>query len=339
MTASGSEAIPSSDVVDEARSAAAGTRVAAKWLASALGSIPSLAVLASIVRSPGDAGFDKTKLWLGVGLAAAGAVLGVLAFARVIAPVPLEDKDLQDLDLRRIPGQPYEKFEKLRENLDALRGAEVDNSLKVVRALQSTKAVETAANRLEAEAKEADAAAKASPNDDTLTERAARARRDADAARKAADAQAAAAESRAAGHSVWSEQLARAEAVRRDAYGLKAADEVGKRFLEARIASVISVGLIAAGIVQLGLAPKPKIQTPASSVRLVTLIPNAAGRQALSCPKPTALRALKTGGTTSVLTVITLPTSVCRSTSLTFRTTPPKPLGTVTEMKPLISGG
>lgn len=87
-------------VVDEAVSVVDGIRSTARWIASSFGAIPSLAVLTSIVRAPGDAGFDPLKLALGVGLAALGAATGVLFFAWVIAPVPLEDHDVRKLDLR-----------------------------------------------------------------------------------------------------------------------------------------------------------------------------------------------------------------------------------------------
>src|SRR4051794_26510552 len=111
----------SPEVVDTARDAAAGTRAAAKWMASALGAVPSLAIIGAIVRDPGEGGFDATELAVGVGLAALGAILGVLAFARVIAPVRVEDKNVEDAHLKRIPGQPYDKADDLKTNLETLR--------------------------------------------------------------------------------------------------------------------------------------------------------------------------------------------------------------------------
>src|SRR6478735_2808213 len=94
----------SASVVDDALHAAEGTRTASRRLASALGAIPSLPVLGAIVRSPGDAGFNGWLLGIGVVLAAAGALVGVLGFARVIEPGPLEDAQVRKrIPLTRLP--------------------------------------------------------------------------------------------------------------------------------------------------------------------------------------------------------------------------------------------
>jgi hypothetical protein len=325
-----------SAVVDEARSAAEGTRVASRWLASALGAIPSLAILGAIVRAPGDAGFDPTELALGVGLAALGALIGVLAFARVIAPVPLEDKDLETLNLTRIPGQPYATFERLRESLEAIRGAAVDDEFAMARALRAAKTSDASAARLQARAVEAEEAAKADPSHQAAAERAKHAHSDADRARSEADAKAADAAAQQAGHEVWAEQFTRTEAIRSDAYGLKASDEVRLRFRDAQIAAVFAVALIAAGVVLVGLAPIEKsAESPAS---LVTLTLNDAGRTALGCPRATTLQALRIRGTDATPKVITFPVPGCPAKTLTFATEQ-KPLGTVAADKAAGSGG
>ena len=329
-----------SEVVDEARSAAAGTRVAARWTASALAAIPSLAAIGSIVRDPGEGGFDSLELTLGVALAAAGAILGVLAYARVVAPIALEDKHLKNLDLKRIPGQPYESFDDLAEHVGYVRAAAVSDEHQVTRALQDAKGAETVALEREARAKEAEDAAKAEPGDQELAAEAAAAKAEAERARNAADAAKAKAESEAAGQKFWAEQLARAEAIRRDAYGLQAADEVGKRFTLARWITVPAAALIAAGIILLGLAPEPKPEKPAAAgITLLTLTLNDDGRTALGCAGATSVPALKTGGTDTAPAVITLPVEGCPSKTLTFRAEEPKALGRVTVVKPIEVGG
>jgi hypothetical protein len=136
---------------------------------------------------------------------------------------------------------------------------------------------------------------------------------------------------------VWAEQLARTEAIRTDAYQLKAADEVSERFLHARIAAAFAVALIATGVVLLGLAPNSK--PTAASASLVTLTLNEAGRAALGCPHTTSLKALKTGGTATAPTLITFPVRGCPSKTLTFATAEPGPLGTVAADEPVGSGG
>jgi len=323
-------ATPASDVVEEARSSAAGTRTTARWIASALGSIPSLTILAAIVRVPGDDGFDETKLAIGLALAALGLVVGVGAFAYVLSPDRVKEKDLEDLDLRRIPGQPFENYKTLGDHLKPLRDAEVEDRFSASRALQQAKGTDAEAAVLEGQATEMEAAAKKDP---TLQDQAIQARARATAKREEANAAAARAAAASAGHEAWSEQLARAEAIRRDAYLLKASDEVDSRYKTALVALVLSVGLIAAGIFYLGTAPKPKEkEAAAAKTTLVTLKPNAAGQRALGCTA-TSVQALRVGGTDAAPVVITLPSANCPAKTLTFKPTPPKDLGAITTEK------
>ena len=328
-TGAESAAPTSSDVVDEAVAAAAGTRTAARWIASALGGIPSLAIVGSIVRAPGDTGFDAFELAMGVALAALGALVGVLGFARVIAPIPLEDKDLRGFDLTRIPGQPYVKFEQLNKDMDDLRSAATSEEYEAAQSLRASKRAEVQAKQDEAVAKDTEEKAAAAPDDQALKQRALEARSRADESQREAAAKAAQATADAAGLAVWSEQLSRRDAIRGDAYRLKAADKVRRRYLEARIASVFSVGLIAAGVVLLGLAPNPKSAPSETFPRLVTLTLSDAGKRALGCSLD-SIQGLQTGGTASAPTVITLPTPDCPSRTVVFTTTQPEGFGTLT---------
>ena len=243
-------------LVDEAVAAADGTRTAARWLAASLGGIPSLAVLASIVRAPGNAGFDPLMLGLGVGIAALGAIIGVLLFAWVIAPVPLEDDDLRDLDLTRIPGQPYETFDQLDRDLQLVRNATAKMESQAALDLADARSAEAQTQQADLEARQAAELAAATPDVVTLRQHAETVRARADEQRSVVTAKAAAAAATdAETQAIWMTQLARRDAIRRDAYRLKAADVVGRRYLIARIGVVFSVALIAGGIVLIGLAP------------------------------------------------------------------------------------
>jgi hypothetical protein len=324
-------------VVDEAVAAADGTRAAARWIASALGAIPSLAVLASIVRAPGGSGFDPTKLAVGVGLAALGAVIGVLGFAWVLVPVPLQDSDIRNLDLKRIPGQPYTTFDELDKQLQELRQAATAEEYQATQALADAQRAEAQAQRDDAAATAAEAKAAAAPADNDFKSGAEQARARADRAKAEAAAQTAEAAADADALSTWTAQISRRDAIRRDAYRLKAADVVRSRFARACLAAVVSVGLIAAGVVLLGLAPNPPAATAPALPRLVTLTLSSAGRQALHCPAQ-SLQALQTGGNASAPTVITLPAPGCPSRTIVFTTVPPRPLGTVSVPQPM-SGG
>ena len=240
-------------VVDEAVAAADGTRSAARWIASGLGAIPSLAVLASIVRAPGDSGFDPTKLAVGVGLAALGALIGILGFAWVLVPVPLQDNDIRSLDLKRIPGQPYTTFGELDKDLQALRQAATSEEYEATQALASAKRADALAQQDEAAAKEAEERAAAVPADNALKASAEQARTRADRTKSEAAANTATAAADAAALGAWTTQVSRRDAIRQDAYRLKAADVVRRRFLVACLAAVMSVGLIAAGTVLRGI--------------------------------------------------------------------------------------
>lgn len=256
-------AAPSAEsaVVDDALSAAEGTRTTAKWLASALGAIPSLAVVASIVRAPGDAGFDAALLSIGVVLAAAGAIVGVIAFARVLAPVGLEDTDVSTVSFTRLPGQSFTSWPELADQLSRVRQSETAFGVK---AKAAKRVAAFAQGQAEVAREELEAAEKRSadaPNDTELKD-AARSAREAhlDAKRKAVKA-ADVASSRADDHELMAVQLQRLLAIRRDAYRLAATDEVGARFRTAQAAAVIAALLIAAGVILLGLAPNDAAPT------------------------------------------------------------------------------
>jgi hypothetical protein len=323
--------------VDEAVAAAEGTRTAARWIASALGAIPSLAILASIVRAPGDTGFDATKLAVGVALAAGGAIIGVLGFAWVIAPVPLEDKDVADVDLTRIPGQPFTSFGELNQELARLRRGAADLESRATSSLVAAKRTEALAQSEEAAAKAAEAEAQAAPADTELQARAQATRASADGAAAEAAAAAATAAADSAELTQWQTQVARRDSVRFDAYRLKAASTVGMRYLVARCGAALSVALVAAGVVLLGLAPNLKGAPPAPSPRLVTLTLSKAGQQALGC-RLRSLQALQIGGSSSAPAVITLPTPGCPSRAVVFSTTTTKSLGSYSAVRSVGAG-
>jgi hypothetical protein len=216
------ETTPSGDVVDDARSAAAGTRTTARWLASALGAIPSIAIIAAIVRAPGDLGFEPTKLAVGVALAAAGATVGLIAFAWVLAPVALEDDDLTGFKIRRVPGHPYDSFTQLSDSIDAVRRASA--TLEFEAADHEAAAKEAEAEQAAAQAVVAALEARSDESGVAAELRTAQAK----LAEKRAAATRAAGDAEAAGGSVttFSDQLVARERIRSAAYSLKAGDVV-----------------------------------------------------------------------------------------------------------------
>lgn len=314
-------------LVDDAGSAAEGTRRAALWIASALGSVPSLAILGAVVRDPGRGGFDTTQLGIGIGLAAFGALLGVLAFAWVNTPIPLTDKLLteQKIDLERLPGLPYSTFEELVDRLEWVRAAAVAEEREAATALQKAATAEASAAAAELEASRQAAAAKTG-GDASLEAAAARARVDADRLRGEAVRLRATAAAKDIDATTWRTQLGRHDEVRTAAFRLYASDVVRRRFRWAIGGAVVAVAAVAGGVFFLGIAPLPEPDASKPAVSLVRLTLNDEGRTALGCSERT-LEALRIGGEDARPVVVTLPTARCPSRGVVFTASPTTGLG------------
>ncbi|WP_436536119.1 hypothetical protein [Actinoplanes sp. HUAS TT8] len=315
---------PPAGVGDLAVSAAEGTRSTARWLASALGAIPSLALLTALVRAPGEAGYDTLPLILGVAAAATGALVGVLGFARVLVPLSLENKDLAGMDISRVPGQPYQSADDLLADLGRRQAAMTTKEGEILLIEAKAQLAEGLRVAAESELTVAEQRSEAKPRDKLLTEAVRTARITAAERRTAAATAAADLASKQYSLAFSTEQVRRAEAIRRDIFLLRAADEVRERFLLARVLAAGSVVLVAGGVLLLAVAPQPKPKdTPPV---LLTLTLNAAGQQALGCGLA-AVNAIRIGGTDSAPMVQTVPVPGCPSKTLIFPVGTPAPLG------------
>jgi hypothetical protein len=333
--AAAAAATPADDIVDEAASAAAGTRKAAQWIASALGAIPGLAILASLVRPPGDEGFYSGRLILGVAFAAVGASLAIWAFGRVLTPVPLADNDLETFDMTRVPGYTDAKFADLTERITRVRNALGVHEDAAIQAEAEAKRADAEATQTEAAAKAAAVALAANPKDEPAKRAAAAAQTVATGRRETAATLAGEAASKQETLALWSRQYAAREALRSQAFRLKAADVIEQRFSQGQKIAAGAVALVAIGVMFLALAPKPKA-TSAAAPTLVSLTLNENGQKALGCTEAT-LQAIRVGGDDKAPVVITLPTAGCPSKSVTFVTTTPSPLGSVSPA-PAVTG-
>jgi hypothetical protein len=320
-------------VVDDALHAAEGSRAASRWLASALGALPSLAVLGAIVRAPGESGFNPWWLGVGVGLAAVGALIGVLGFARVIEPVPLEDADVRKrIPLNRLPGVLLNDWHEFDTELQGARTGLADAEDRLRTESSAANLAKATAEGVVAIAEHDESQAEASPDSSVLKERADASRAEASRKQHAAVAASARASASAGQFEMWSEQVSRRLTIRQQAYLLAAADEVRTRYRSAQWRAGFAVAFIAAGVVCLGLAPRPA--PPASAnVSLVRLDLNQAGKAALGCSLDAVL-ALRTGGTDAAPVVITLPQQGCPARALTFSIETPHGLGSVSDPKP-----
>ena len=320
------------DIVDEAQHAARGTRSAARWIASALGAIPSLAVLGALVRAPGDAGFDPALLAVGIALAAAGAFIGILAFARVLTPVELEDKHLTRFRMERIPGNRWPKFNVLSESMSRWRETWGTESLDAATEAQRAEGAKASAVAADRAATALEAQAKAAPRDKQLQKRAQNARALSERRQAEAIEAAALAAAAAAGEEQAKEQFLAREAIRAHIYRLKAADEVRKRFSGATLWAAVATALVAAGVFFLAVSPVPK--TDGEMPRLVALRLTDAGKAALAC-NGNDLHAIKIGGEDAQPLLITLPTAGCPARLVEFATAEPGACGTISEEEPI----
>jgi hypothetical protein len=330
------------EIVDDAQRATVGIRKAAMWIATALAAIPALGIVGNLIKGPGDAGFDGRWLFVGVIFAAGGAYLGIYHFAKVITPVPLEDRDLigrrakageteavPGFDLTRLRGQPFESYGELIDALVPTKHQHARDQALADDAKFTSLTANSTATGAESIAMRAEADSSRAPSDANLKQKAVDARKEADVQRAAATAsaeQSAAADQLA---TKWANQVQGMENIRTLAFHLKAADEVGSRFEAAKRWGIVAVALVAIGVFCIAMAPKQKSEPVATpTVSLVTLNLNPAGKEALGCRLNT-IQAIRIGGTDAAPEVITLPTGSCKAQLVTFITESPEAYGTV----------
>lgn len=304
----------SPDVVDQAVEAAAGTRRAALWIASGLGAIPSLAILGSLVRAPGDSGYDGTQLVWGIILCAAGATAGILAFAWVISPVSLEDDDLDTLNMRRIPGSPSNSFKQLRWAIEWFRSALSVREDQIIDAEEESAEADAELARTEATATELEKRAKDGTSADKSAAR--RARQVADIQRQKSDDLKGKAAALTVTAKTWQGEFDERERLRAEAFKLKASDEVSDRFYIAKWIAGASVAAVAAGIALLAVAPNSKAPEASTSPSLVTFTLTKDGHEKLGCDD-VVVHGLRVGGTDDAPLIITLPTATCKAQYVT----------------------
>jgi hypothetical protein len=321
------------DPVDELASSAAGLRATSQWIAAAFAGIPSLAVVGALVRAPGDAGFDDAYLVAGVLLAALGALIGILAFARVREPLGLHDGQIDDDVLKRLPESRYGSYDKLSERLELQRDLLGDKRVPASDAAGEAKAAEAIAVQAEAAAKLADELVRKDdgPESDRALEAKA-ARQVAREARAAAGLAAATAAVHEQGLELDERLFESLVAQRRSAYAVQASETVRKRYEQANAWAGAAVLLVALGVIFLALAPKPKAEAKSAQPTLVRLGLSEAGQQALGC-EAEAVDALKLGGDDKSLDVIVLPGGGCQAQTVKFVTEDPAPLGEELDVK------
>jgi len=322
-------------VLDRATHATKGMRDTAKWIASTLGAIPGVAVLSSLIRDPGEAGFDPGRLLLGIVLALLGALVGILMFGRVLAPIPLEDDDLTGFKMQKMPGNRWPEFPDLLNYIESARQVLSTETQSADAAASASQVAAGAAASAEATALASEAAAKQLPDDLIAKQRAARDRAAADVAKQVALAAAATAANATSDSNAAAAQLRARERYRTQAYLLEASDRVAERFKAAAVGGVVGALLVGVGVFLIAMAPNAKTDA-AKPVSLITLVLNPEGQRALDCELD-RLPALRVGGDDKTPQVITLPTEECDAREIPFVTESPTPLGDFETPAPVAS--
>ena len=334
-TAPKAAAATEAEVRDDARFAAAGIRVAARWIAAALAGIPTLALVTTLLKPPEAGTFDASLLAGGVILATLGVLFGILALARVFEPVALEDADIQDPILRRIPEAVDANYDALVERIQRVHQEASDAHIRL-RLAEARREAETARLAVAAEhAKAAEEALVKNPTDPGVGEFAAQARAalQAATARKADKAAGAAALTRAADHA---ERVLNASvSIRRVAFALAAGDVLRQRYERALSYLFVAALAVALGVACILAAPleaeddakDAETASPLDPLAFITLELNARGRRAI-CDTET-INALRLTKDAKAPTVLTLPQPNCPSKRVKFVLSPPAPLGTI----------
>jgi hypothetical protein len=298
-------------------------------MTAAFAGIPSLAIVAALIKGPGEAGYDELLLGLGIAAAAIGALVGILAFAEVFAPVALTDKRLSDFRMVRIAGLPKDigSFRQLLKRI-----GEADGALsQAERTAMTTGPAADVAKEAAAEAeKRAEVAEKRASEPDATEEakqQARVARENADAARLAANEASLTAGLAKADVEAASARLKRFEALKTTAYRLEAGEIVRLRFVDARAFSILAVLLVALGIGLMAVAPEE--EEPSAQPVLVSVTLTDKGREALNCDLA-SITALRVGGSDAKPSIITFPQGSCARVFANFPTTGKAPWGSVT---------
>lgn len=251
------------DPADDAVRSAAGLRETARWTAGAFAGIPSLAIIGALVRAPGDAGFQEAYLIAGVLLAAAGALVGILAFAAVFAPAGLVDASIDADVIANLPEARYASYAELRHVLELARDVVGEQ-----RVLASDYAGWADAAKARADACDQLLSTHGPDPDPVDSSDAFAARLEARQLRVEAGAARGRADMRARELALREEILTSLEHLRRAAYGLQAARTVGVAYTRAKRWLVLAIMLVATGVILLALAPKPSAAPSTSSARV-----------------------------------------------------------------------
>jgi hypothetical protein len=319
-------------VAEDAGDAAAGLRGTARWIASAFAAIPSLTILATLLKAPEGETFDNTRLFWALFFAALGVLIGITAFARVLRPGQATKSDVDGFDMSRLSNSPFPSIDDLRNAALGFRDAVAEKSIAVAdleadseRAKAASKEATTALELVEKQLKE-------NPSDLGLQQLAAAKRQEWVAASTKAAAATAAAASAARSLKETQAQLKAREDLLNEVYGLKTSDIVAGRYRTAVAAAWFAVAFVGLGLFLLMTSTVDKTPFEATLVKLSLEQP---GKDLLGCPQTTTVYGIQVAKTDDGPRVITLPQADCPSKAVIFKTAKEANLGKLEVVKSL----
>jgi len=303
-------------LVEDATSAAAGLRSTARWVASALAAIPSVAILATLLKPPEGEQFDDGRLFVALALAAAAALLGIIYLWRVLRPAQLKETDLDGFEMAALPNAPFGTIDELRDSAKGAHHAVADKQVLVGDAEADAAFAKARSDQAKAALETIEKQLKDNPNDPGLQDLARVKRGEWSKLDLESGALAALAASSGRVLKGKEDQLNARIALLRDAYRLKTTEIVASKYKDALVACGFAVAMIALAIFLLLTAPK-KGDEPFSPT-LVKLNLSDEGMRTLGCESKD-VTAIQVAQTDEGPRVITLPQDECPSVVVVFK--------------------
>jgi hypothetical protein len=280
-----------------------------------LAAIPSLTILATLLKVPEGEQFNEWRLFWAIFFAALGAVVGITFFSRVLRPGEATEADVDEFDMSRLPQSPFPTIDALRNSTQGFRDAAADKRIEVADAEAESQRAKAASEEAKAAFEAVEKLLKENPNDAGL-KRLAEVKREAwSTLSPRAGVVTGVAASAARSLKETQAQLKAREVLLKDVYGLKTADLVSGRYRTAIIASWVATALVALGLFLLLTSTEEKTPFEATLVKLTLEDP---GKELLGCQQDTVL-GIQVAQTDDGPKVITLPQEGCPSKTVIFK--------------------
>jgi hypothetical protein len=302
-------------VAADAEDASSGLRGTARWAASALAAIPSLTILATLLKAPEGEQFKEGRLFWAILFAALGAAVGITFFSRVLRPGEAKKSDIDGFDMSRLPDTPFPTIDELRDSTHGFQEAVADKRIEVADAEAESERASATSEEAKTASETVEKLLKENPTDAGLQKLAKAKRAEWSSLSAKAGLAHAVAASAARSLKETQAQLEARSALLKDVYRLKTADLVAGRYGTAIVASWIAVASVALGLFLLLTSTEERKPFQATLVKLTLEDP---GKRLLGCQQDTVL-GIQVAETDDGPRVITFPQEGCPSRTVIFK--------------------